>query len=66
MTTIRIVRATAGLVVLLSTALGMESSPIFIDTNWLWLSVFIGFNLLQSGFTNLCPLELVLRAGGCK
>lgn len=66
MTSIRIVRMVAGLVVLVSSALGMEASPFFVDSNWLWLGVFIGFNLFQSGLTNLCPLETVLKAGGCK
>ena len=62
MSAIRIVRIIAGFFVLLSTALGMESSPIFLDSNWLWLDVFVGFNLFQSGFTKLCPLEIVLNA----
>lgn len=62
MSAIRIVRIIAGFFVLLSTALGMESSPIFLDNNWLWLDVFVGFNLFQSGFTKLCPLEIVLNA----
>ena len=64
MSAIRIVRIVAGFFVLLSAALGMEGSPIFLDSNWLWLGVFVGFNLFQSGFTKLCPLELVLRAAG--
>lgn len=66
MTSTRIVRIVAGFVVLLSSALGMEASPFFVDANWLWLGVFIGFNLFQSGLTNLCPLEIVLKAGGMK
>ena len=66
MTTIRIVRLVAGGVVLVACALGMVLSPLYVDSNWLWLNVFIGFNLFQSGLTNLCPLELVLKAGGCE
>lgn len=66
MTTIRIVRLVAGGVILVACALGMEISPLYVDSNWLWLNVFIGFNLFQSGVTNLCPLELVLKAGGCE
>lgn len=65
MTSIRIVRTVAGAIVLIASALGMEISPFFVDSNWLWLNIFIGFNLFQSGFTNLCPLEVVLKAGGC-
>ena len=64
MSAIRIVRMVAGFVVLTSMALGMEGSPLFLDVNWLWLAVFIGGNLLQSAFTNICPLEIVLKAGG--
>lgn len=64
MTTIRIIRLVAGVVILIACALGMEISPFYIDSNWLWLNVFVGFNLFQSGVTNLCPLEVVLKAGG--
>ncbi|MDE3066091.1 MAG: DUF2892 domain-containing protein [Verrucomicrobiota bacterium] len=31
---------------------------------WLWFTAFVGFNLLQSSFTNFCPLELVLKRLG--
>ena len=64
MNAIRIVRIVAGFFVLLSIGLGMEGSPLFLDTNWLWLGVFVGFNLFQSGFTKICPLEMVLNAVG--
>lgn len=64
MTAIRIVRIVAGFFVLISLALGMENSPIFLDANWLWLAAFVGFNLFQSGFTKICPLEIVLNAAG--
>lgn len=66
MTAIRIVRIVAGFFVLLSLALGMQGSPMFLDENWLWLAAFIGFNLFQSGFTKLCPLEMVLNIAGIK
>jgi hypothetical protein len=32
--------------------------------NWLWVTALVGFNLLQSSFTNFCPLELLLRKAG--
>lgn len=64
MSAIRIVRLVAGFFVLLSIALGMEGSPLFLDANWLWLAAFIGVNLFQSGFTKICPLEIVLKAAG--
>ena len=64
MTTEPIIRAMAGLVVMLTLALGVETSPIFHSTNWLWLTAFAGFNLFQSAFTGFCPPELVLRKFG--
>ncbi len=64
MTINRIVRIVAGFFVLLSLALGVEASPLFVNANWLWFTTFVGFNLLQSGFTTFCPLEIVLRKLG--
>jgi hypothetical protein len=64
MTINRIVRIVAGFFVLLSLALGVEASPLFVSSNWLWFTTFVGFNLLQSGFTTFCPLEIVLRKLG--
>lgn len=53
----RIVRAVAGTFVLVSIVL-----TYFVNTNWLWLGVFVGLNLLQSSFTKFCPLEKILIA----
>lgn len=33
----------------------------FVDLRWLWFTVFVGANLLQSAFTNWCPMMLILR-----
>ena len=66
MTTERWVRVVAGFFVLLSLSLGIETSPLFVSSNWLWFTAFVGANLLQSGFTRLCPLELILRRMGVK
>jgi hypothetical protein len=60
----RIVRVVAGAFVLASLALGVEQSPLFTSRAFLWLTAFVGANLLQSGFTRVCPLELVLRRFG--
>ena len=57
----RIIRAVAGTFVLTSITLAH-----FVDTNWLWLGVFVGLNLLQSIFTRFCPLEKILVAAGVK
>lgn len=66
MNTERIVRIFAGTVVLASLALGVEASPLFASKHFLWLTAFVGFNLLQSGFTRFCPLELGLRRLGVR
>jgi hypothetical protein len=57
----RIVRAVAGAVVLVSLALGVERSPLFVTGHFLWLTALVGANLFQSAFTGFCPLELLLR-----
>jgi hypothetical protein len=57
----RIVMAFAGSVVLISVVLAH-----FVNTNWLWLTVFVGANLLQASFTGFCPLAVVLKWVGCR
>jgi Inner membrane protein YgaP-like, transmembrane domain len=66
MTTERMIRIAAGAFVLLSLALGVEASPIFLSKQALWLAAFVGANLFQSGFTSFCPLESILRRLGVK
>ena len=66
MTINRIVRIVAGFFVLLSLGLGVSGSPIFVNANFLWFTAFVGANLLQSGFTRFCPLELILLKLGVK
>lgn len=66
MSTERIVRIFAGTFVLLSLALGVDASPVFVSHHALWLAAFVGANLLQSGFTRACPLESILRRMGVK
>lgn len=66
MTTERMVRIFAGVFILVSLALGAPASPWFVSANFLWLTVFVGANLLQSGFTRFCPLEIILRKLGVK
>jgi hypothetical protein len=53
------IRAVAGTVVLASLALAH-----WIDLRWLWLTAFVGANLLQSAFTRWCLMEDILRALG--
>ena len=66
MTTERLVRIFAGTFVLASLALGVTASPLFDSVHWLWFTAFVGANLLQSGFTRLCPLESILRRLGVR
>jgi hypothetical protein len=70
MTTERYIRIIAGVFVLLSLALGVQASPLFVNANWLWFTAFVGANMLQSGFTRFCLPETLLRRlgvaqGGC-
>ncbi len=61
MTVERGLRLMAGVMVLLSVAL-----TFYVSHYWMWLTVFIGLNLLQSAFTNWCPAMAILRALGLK
>ena len=57
----RWLRLIAGVVVTSSVILGMLT-----DHRWLYLTVFVGLNLLQSGFTNWCPMVWILQKLGVK
>lgn len=57
----RAVMLFAGGMVLLSVVLTMYISPLFI-----WFTVFIGLNLIQSSFTGFCPAASVFRMMGLK
>ena len=59
MTVERALRLIAGGFVILSVLLG-----IYVNANFLWFTLFVGVNLLQSGFTNWCPMMAILRKGG--
>jgi len=59
MTVERVVRIIAGTFVLGSLALG-----IWVNHNWFWFTAFVGANLLQSGFTNWCLAEIILKKLG--
>ncbi|MBS0508040.1 MAG: DUF2892 domain-containing protein [Proteobacteria bacterium] len=64
MTSWRVVRIFAGFAVLLSLALGIPGSPVFVSQWWLAFTAFVGLNLLQSGLTKWCMLESILRKLG--
>lgn len=54
-------RTIVGFMVLLSVVLTQLVHP-----NWLWFTVFIGVNLIQSAFTKWCLLETILQKLGVK
>ncbi len=64
MTVNRIVRIVAGFFILLSLALGVEGSPLYHSSNWLWFTAFVGANLFQSGITNWCMMDTILTKLG--
>jgi len=61
MTLDRAVLAFAGFMVLLSVVLTVFVHPYFV-----WFTVFIGFNMLQSAFTGFCPAAMIFRKLGLK
>lgn len=61
MTVERGVRLLAGVMVLVSIAL-----TYYVSHYWMWLTVFVGLNLLQSAFTKWCPAMAILRSMGLK
>ncbi|SHJ05046.1 YgaP family membrane protein [Pseudozobellia thermophila] len=61
-------RVIVGTFILLSVVLA-----VYVNINWLWFTVFIGVNMIQSAFTKWCLLEVILmklgikkEGGGCK
>ena len=64
MTSWQIDRIVAGCFILLSLALGVPSSPLFVSQYWLWFTAFVGVNLLQSGLTRWCLMETIVRKLG--
>jgi hypothetical protein len=57
----RTLRGVAGSFVLVSVLLAHFHSPY-----WLFLTGFVGLNLLQSAFTNWCPMMSILKRVGVK
>lgn len=55
----RIVRIVAGAFIVISLLLAH-----FHNLNWLWFTGFVGLNLFQSGFTQFCPLFIILEKMG--
>jgi hypothetical protein len=59
MTVDRALRLIAGAFVTLTVLLG-----IYVNTNFLWFTLFVGVNLFQSACTNWCPMMVILRKAG--
>lgn len=57
----RMVFAFAGSFILISLVLGYYVHPY-----WLFLTAFVGLNMLQAAFTGLCPLAMILKKIGLK
>jgi hypothetical protein len=57
----RALRLIAGAFVVLSVLLGVS-----VNAHFLWFTLFVGVNLFQSGFTNWCPMMVILRKAGLK
>lgn len=64
MTVNRLIPIFAGTFILLSLALGVDASPIFVSRWWLAFTAFVGLNLFQYGFTRACPLAWMLKKAG--
>jgi hypothetical protein len=54
-------RLIAGAFVTASVLLGLYVHPDF-----LWFTLFVGLNLVQSAFTNWCPMMTILRRAGVR
>jgi len=57
----RFLRMIAGAFVMISLALGYWVSP-----KWYLFTAFVGLNLFQSAFTDMCPMMTILRKLGVK
>ena len=64
MTIERYIRTMAGFFIMLSLALGIEASPIFVSQWVLAFTAFVGLNLFQSGITKWCLMEKILTKFG--
>lgn len=61
MTVENAIRILAGTMILVSLVLAYA-----VSDRWLLLTLFVGFNLVQSAFTGFCPAEIVFRKLGLK
>mgnify|MGYP000441535070 CR=1 FL=1 len=64
MTVQRYIVLIAGFFIMLSLALGVQGSPLFVSQWALAFTAFVGVNLFQSGLTNWCLMGTILRKCG--
>lgn len=58
---IKPVRIIAGILIFTSSILGF-----FYSKNWLFITMFVGLNMLQYGFSNWCLMEKIFLKAGYK
>ena len=66
MTSWQTTRFVAGTFILLSLALGITGSPIFVSQWFLAFTAFVGINLLQSAIFKWCLMEVIMRKIGLR
>jgi hypothetical protein len=64
MTVERYIRVIAGLFIMVSLLLGAPASPLFVSQWFLAFTAFVGANLFQFGFSNVCPMGWILKKLG--
>lgn len=67
MTVKHYIRILAGAFILVSLLLAHLNDQVdLLKFSWLWVTVFVGLNLFQSGFTRFCLMENILLKLGVK
>jgi hypothetical protein len=62
-----LIHSIAGFFIILGLSLGFDcggGNPLFVHHYFLFLPLFVGFNLFQFGFSKFCPLGLILKKLG--
>ncbi len=63
----RTIRIIAGSFIMLSIILASMYNGVQLSRlTWLWFTLFVGANLFQSGFTQWCLMEVILKKAGLK
>jgi len=63
----RLISIFAGFMIMFGLGMAHWSGQVnLLHVSWLWLPLFVGFNLFQMGFTGFCPLVIILRKLGIK